>query len=292
MECDLKSIIDKNINSEIVSEKAVKALIYEVSISPKAGLVTRYSNGSHRDMDYFTFEKSAFSLKKYFKDCYNYRDIHKLDEEEFFLNLRSLGKEAEQNMFKVTEGINTHKGTIFSMGILISILAASLKEKENFTLDDLVEQIKKVCKPLEIELGEKIDNTSGEKIFKKYGIKGARGLALSGYELVLNDGIKKLLYFTNYLDLETACILLLFYYIAMLDDTNIINRSDIETLKDMQRESLYIFKKYMYEGLNDKEKFIREDMETLNRKFVEKNISPGGSADLLILTLFMYFIMR
>lgn len=289
---DLKKIVDEKINSDIISEKAVEALVYEVSISPKAGLVTRYSNGSHKDMDYFMFQKSAFSLKQYFKNCYDYRDKYSLNEEAFFLNLRTLGKEAEREMFKATNNVNTHKGTIFSMGILIAILAAALKEKEVLTLNDLVAQIKKTCKPLEIELREKIDNTSGEKIFKQYGIKGARGLALSGYELVLNDGIKKLFDFTEYLDLETSCILLLFYYIAKLDDTNIINRSNLETLKAMQQKSFYIFKKYMSIELKGTEKLIRKDMEALNREFIEKNISPGGSADLLILTVFMYFIMR
>lgn len=290
MEYDLKKIIREDVTSEEISTKAVEALIYEVSISPKAGLVTRESKGSHKDMDYFIFKKSAFSLKNYFKNCYDYRNNYKLDEEAFFSDLRILGKEAEIEMFKATDNVNTHKGTIFSMGILIAVLSAALKEKRNLTLRDLVEEIKKVCKPLERELGEKIDNTSGEKIFKRYGIRGARGLALSGYDIVLIDGLKKLYKFSKSLDFETACILLLFYYIAKIDDTNIINRSDLETLENIQKESLTIFNKYNVLELKGKSELIKDDMEQLNKKFIEKNISPGGSADLLILTIFMYFI--
>lgn len=291
MEINLKTLKNKNINSKDLAEKAVEALIYEVSISPKAGLVTRESRGSHKDMDYETFKASAFSLRNYFQRCFEHKEKYELYDENFFLNLRNLGKYAEEVMFKATNGVNTHKGTIFSMGILIAVLGALLKE-ENLSLENLKDQIKKTCKPLERELGENIGNTSGEKIFNRHGIRGARGLALSGYDIVLNDGLKKLFNFIDFIDLETACILLLFYYIAKVDDTNIINRSNLKTLKEIQKESFNIFNRYVSENLKGTERYIREDMEILNKKFIEKNISPGGSADLLILTIFMYFIIR
>ena len=275
-------------NSKEVAKLATKALLYEVSISPKAGLVSRLSNGSHKDMDFYTFIDSVLSLSNYFSECYTYGQENNFYSPNFFKNLRDLGKKAEKEMYQATNGVNTHKGTIFSMGILISVLASHLKEVDKIDLKILSQKIKNMCSSLIDEL-ENINNfsTYGEKAFKNYHLTGARGLALSGYDIVLLDGINKLKEFTKSLDFETSCILLLFYYISILDDTNIVNRADFETLKEIQ-----ILCKNLYEENSkslSKEK-IRNEMSKLNDIFIEKNISAGGSADLLILTIFIYFI--
>lgn len=275
-------------NNKEVAKLATKALLYEVSISPKAGLISRLSNGSHRDMDFYTFIDSALSLSKYFSECFIYGQKNNFYSPNFFKNLRDLGKKAEKEMYEATNGINTHKGTIFSMGILISVLASYFKETDEIDLKILSQKIKTMCSSLIDEL-ENINNfsTYGEKAFKNYYLTGARGLALSGYDIVLLDGINKLKEFTKSLDFETSCILLLFYYISLLDDTNIVNRTNFETLKEIQ-----ILCKNLYEEnvkSLSKEK-IRNEMSKLNDIFIEKNISAGGSADLLILTIFIYFI--
>ncbi|ERT40615.1 triphosphoribosyl-dephospho-CoA synthase CitG [Fusobacterium nucleatum CTI-2] len=275
-------------NSKEVAKLATKALLYEVSISPKAGLVSRLSNGSHKDMDFYTFIDSVLSLSNYFSECYTYGQENNFYSPNFFKNLRDLGKKAEKEMYQATNGVNTHKGTIFSMGILISVLASHLKEVDKIDLKILSQKIKNMCSSLIDEL-ENINNfsTYGEKAFKNYHLTGARGLALSGYDIVLLDGINKLKEFTKSLDFETSCILLLFYYISLLDDTNIMNRTNFETLKEIQ-----ILCKNLYEEnvkSLSKEK-IRNEMSKLNDIFIEKNISAGGSADLLILTIFIHFI--
>ena len=275
-------------NNSEVAKLATKALLYEVSISPKAGLVSRLSNGSHKDMDFYTFIDSALSLDEYFSECFVYGQENDFYSPIFFKNLRDLGKKAEKEMYQATDGINTHKGTIFSMGIIISVLASYLKEVDKIDLKILSEKIKTMCSPL---LGE-LENTNsfstyGEKAFKNYHLTGARGLAISGYDIVLLDGINKLKEFTKSLDFETSCILLLFYYISILDDTNIVNRANFETLKEIQRLC-----KNLYEENSkslSKEK-IRNEMSKLNDIFIEKNISAGGSADLLILTIFIYIL--
>ena len=275
-------------NSKEVAKLATKALLYEVSISPKAGLVSRLSNGSHKDMDFYTFIDSVLSLSNYFSECYTYGQENNFYSPNFFKNLRDLGKKAEKEMYQATNGVNTHKGTIFSMGILISVLASYFKEADEIDLKILSEKIKNMCFPLLNELENTNDfSTYGEKAFKNYHLTGARGLALSGYDIVLLDGINKLKEFTKSLDFETSCILLLFYYISLLDDTNIVNRTNFETLKEIQ-----ILCKNLYEEnvkSLSKEK-IRNEMSKLNDIFIEKNISAGGSADLLILTIFIHFI--
>ena len=276
-------------NNKNIATLATKALLYEVSISPKAGLVSRLSNGSHKDMNFYTFIDSSLALHNYFLNCFDYGQEKLFSCPDFFKDLREVGKVAEKEMYEATKGINTHKGTIFSMGILLAVLGVHLKENKKIDLKVLSEKIKEMCKPLLNEL-EDADNIStyGEKAYKEYHLTGARGLAISGYEIVLLDGINKLKDFCKTLDFETACILLLFYYMSVLDDTNIVNRANIAILKEVQILSKELFE----ENKKTLEKeSIKNSMSKLNDIFIEKNISAGGSADLLILTIFIHFLI-
>jgi len=275
-------------NNKNIATLATKALLYEVSISPKAGLVSRLSNGSHKDMNFYTFIDSSLALHNYFLNCFDYGQEKLFSCPNFFKDLREVGKVAEKEMYEATKGINTHKGTIFSMGILLAVLGVHLKENKKIDLKVLSEKIKEMCKPLlnELEDADSI-STYGEKAYKEYHLTGARGLAISGYEIVLLDGINKLKNFCKTLDFETACILLLFYYMSVLDDTNIVNRASITTLKEVQILSKELFEEN--KKTLEKEN-IKNSMSKLNDIFIEKNISAGGSADLLILTIFIYLL--
>ena len=275
-------------NNKNIATLATKALLYEVSISPKAGLVSRLSNGSHKDMNFYTFIDSSLALYNYFLNCFDYGQEKLFSCPDFFKNLRELGKVAEKEMYEATKGINTHKGTIFSMGILLAVLGVHLKENKEIDLKILSEKIKEMCKPLLNELKD-ADNIStyGEKAYKEYHLTGARGLAISGYEIVLLDGINKLRDFCKTLDFETACILLLFYYMSVLDDTNIVNRASIRTLKEVQILSKELFEQHRKKLVKEN---IKNSMSKLNDIFIEKNISAGGSADLLILTIFIHLL--
>ena len=275
-------------NNKNIATLATKALLYEVSISPKAGLVSRLSNGSHKDMNFYTFIDSSLALHNYFLNCFDYGQENLFSCPNFFKNLREFGKVAEKDMYEATKGINTHKGTIFSMGILLAVLGVHLKENKKIDLKVLSEKIKEMCKSLLNEL-EDADNIStyGEKAYKEYHLTGARGLAISGYEIVLLDGINKLKNFCKTLDFETACILLLFYYMSVLDDTNIVNRANIATLKEVQILSKELFEENKKTLVKEN---IKNSMSKLNDIFIEKNISAGGSADLLILTIFIHLL--
>ena len=275
-------------NNKNIATLATKALLYEVSISPKAGLVSRLSNGSHKDMNFYTFIDSSLALHNYFLNCFDYGQEKLFSCPDFFKDLREVGKVAEKEMYEATKGINTHKGTIFSMGILLAVLGVHLKENKKIDLKVLSEKIKEMCKPLlnELEATKNI-STYGEKAYKEYHFTGARGLAISGYEIVLLDGINKLKDFCKTLDFETACILLLFYYMSVLDDTNIVNRASITTLKEVQILSKELFEQHRKTLVKEN---IKNSMSKLNDIFIEKNISAGGSADLLILTIFIHLL--
>lgn len=279
----------KDWTAEEIADRAVKALIYEVSISPKAGLVTRHSNGSHRDMNFFHFLDSSLALRSYFEKAYRHREYYVYGEESFFQELRLLGKEAEGKMYAATKGVNTHKGTIFAMGILLATLGALWEKEEELSLEHLSLEIASLCKSLQGELGKEIDGSKGEKAYQSYGMSGARGLALAGYDLVLLEGLARFLEAVNRLELEEASMLQLFYYMGELEDTNIVSRSNKEVLAEVQRRSKELYEKNI---LSFEKTEIRKDMEELNQFFLEQNISAGGSADLLIVTLFIYFLLE
>ena len=114
-----------------ISKSAVKALLYEVNVSPKPGLVDRFNTGAHNDMDIFTFIESALALEAYFFDCCLITMENKdLDFKSLFNLLKKRGIQADKEMFKATGDINTHKGAIFSLG-LMSSAAAMAHMKDN-----------------------------------------------------------------------------------------------------------------------------------------------------------------
>ena len=99
---------------------ASESLIKEVLTTPKPGLVDRDNNGSHTDMNAESFIKSAIALNKYFSLCVGLgQDTSKEKPEDSFPPLRRLGLEAEKEMYAATGGVNTHKGAIYSIGILL-----------------------------------------------------------------------------------------------------------------------------------------------------------------------------
>ena len=108
---------------QTVARLACQALLYEVAATPKPGLVDRENSGSHRDMDVFTFLSSASALTPYFARCAQIgRETRDLPAEQTFAQLRAPGMLAEGQMLHATDGVNTHKGAIFSMGILCGAL--------------------------------------------------------------------------------------------------------------------------------------------------------------------------
>ena len=87
-------------NNKNIATLATKALLYEVSISPKAGLVSRLSNGSHKDMNFYTFIDSSLALYNYFLNCFDYGQEKLFSCPNFFKDLREVGKVAEKEMYE------------------------------------------------------------------------------------------------------------------------------------------------------------------------------------------------
>lgn len=270
-----------NMYADHLAQQAVKALLYEVSVTPKPGLVDRLDNGSHKDMNFFTFVDSSTALYDYFKNC-ALKAIEMCDKtpQQLFEALRYLGLEAENKMYQHTKGVNTHKGAIFSFGIMVAA-TAYLSENEQSTKAENVLNICSQMAQLSLSDFDKETHKSfGKQIFIQQKIKGIRGQAAAGYPDVLPalEVLKKSLYSGESFDLagmKTLCQLM-----SKLEDTNVIKRSDVETLKKVQKKAEEILAADNFE----------QEFSKLNDEYVKLNISPGGCADLLAVCFLLYFI--
>ena len=117
--------------AEWIGKCAYNALIEEVNTTPKPGLVDLYSNGAHTDMDAETFRRSAEALRPFFVKMAGEGLSFDGSAEELFMGLRSVGMDAEQAMYAATDGVNTHKGAIFTFGIFCAAAGRCLKEQRH-----------------------------------------------------------------------------------------------------------------------------------------------------------------
>ncbi|MBQ9838235.1 MAG: triphosphoribosyl-dephospho-CoA synthase CitG [Oscillospiraceae bacterium] len=273
----------RNWLSEYIGAKAYGALLLEVSTTPKPGLVDRNNKGAHRDMGMKHFFASANALRSYLckfaESGYLNRD---LPAKEAFSKLRTIGMEAEQAMLKATHGVNTHKGAIFSLGLLCA--AAGRVDPFDWSEDLLLDQCAAMTADvLEDFTGITKENaqTEGERLFAAYGITGVRGQAKDGFPAVKDVGLpvfRKGLQQSLSVNDAGCCTLL--HLIAATDDTNLIRRSDRQTQLDTRQKIAQLLKKTPYPAL--------PVIEELDKDFIQKNLSPGGSADLLAMTYFLY----
>lgn len=295
---------------------AVESMLYEVAATPKPGLVDRANNGAHQDMDFFTFMSSAGGLHRCFDEMTAAGLAGSEEEPEaLFQKLREIGKGAEESMFAFTGGVNTHKGMIFSLGLLCGSLGyfagnkhaeelcRGLWEEQKHTEENdekkvLRESDKvcllagKICEDLVKKDFEGIGDkpkallTKGEKMYLEYGYKGVRGVAEGGYAVVRERSLPVYEQLRNSgVPLNDALVHTLLYLIAETEDTNIVSRHDKKMAAYAQQYAM----EAIWAGgmLSDHGRVCIQEMDA---EFIEKNISPGGCADLLAVTHFLYRI--
>lgn len=270
--------------SRRIAGHACRALLYEVAVTPKPGLVDRHNSGSHRDMDFFTFQSSAAALWPYFRDCAAIGlTTRELAPEEVFRKLRIPGMLAEGEMLRATGGVNTHKGAVFSLGILCAA-AGRLGENDP---EGLLEECRRMTAGLVAEdfqgLTPENAKTVGQKLYLQYGIAGVRGQAEAGFPAVREAGLPVLeAGLARGLSLNDAGCAALLALMAAAVDTNLIARSDYETQQKIAWEIAYLLRENPFPG----EDLLRK----MDEAFREKNLSPGGAADLLALTWFLHLM--
>ena len=274
-----------------------KALFYEVNTSLKPGLVDRLHNGSHKDMGLSTFINSAYSLSDYFCQCVKEGlscDCSKKDLPLLFQKLRSIGKQAEKTMLFATQGINTHKGIIFSGGILCGAIGYYIStNSRDISSENFLSSLSEICRYMlpallndYLTLTQNTAKTNGEKLYLEYKITGIRGEAKEGFPHLFNTGFPLFqAVLKEDFTLWQAGLITLLNYIAYTEDTNLIIRSDYQLACKIQKD----LQKFLNHATYEEQLSI---LPKLDHFFVSQNISPGGSADMLALTYFLYFIQN
>ncbi len=271
---------------DLISSIAVQSLIQEVNTTPKPGLVDRSNNGSHKDMNIESFVKSANSLLPYFSDCFNIGvKTRNLPPDEAFLVLKSAGLRAEECMYAATNGANTHKGIIYSLGIICASMGRIWSPEELCTdLDRITHTCSQLTEFSAAKGFNDIDlSTAGGRCYRTYGITGIRGEVLSGFASVKEISLP---FYMNALGAgyseNDAGVMTLLKLISNINDTNLYNRGGKSGAKYAADYAEMIMKKLPA--------FSVKDVEQMDREFINRNLSPGGCADLLAITYFFHSI--
>ncbi len=273
------------INPEFLAKVATDALLQEVNLAPKPGLVDPISTGAHQDMTKDTFYKSIDALRPYLLAYAKAGENHNGTPLDLFNELRALGKQAEDAMMAATNHINTHKGANFSFAL---VLGATAHTKGN--IPEALHYCHLMTRHLiEVDfadLDQKEHLSYGEKLYVEHGITGIRGEAASGY-----PSLSKALDYYNTLNTHTPRhrdLLLLLYLMTFVEDGNLIHRGGIDAYKKVQQEAKLLFD----EAQTLSEEELVSKLEDYDNVLIERNLSPGGSADLLSLTFFCHKIQK
>ena len=269
---------------------ALEAMLIEVSVTPKPGLVDRNNSGAHRDMSFFTFIKSAAALRDSFEEFAqaggNFDDA---EIKNLFPIIRKIGVEAEKKMFAATNGINTHKGEIFSLGLLSAAAGYLAKNKILLTPENITKLASRICAGIcekdfaGVREKDKKLLTKGERVYIEHGIMGIRGEAEAGYPVVINAALPALeKYLSQGLNLNDALAFTLIHIMAAANDTNIISRKDLATAERIRKRAADLI---LDNKLNLKE------IHKFDRDLISEYISPGGAGYLLAVSYFLYLCL-
>lgn len=267
---DKMTLIIHSFLIEHITNITIKAIYGELELFPKFGLVSHKDSGCHKDMDYETFVKSAFAIKKYIslyieeglKDDFNP------------LELQKIGLRAEKRMFKNTGNVNTHKGLIFLLGIFLPALSRTITKNES--KEYMKQMIKSTTKQIVGEYYLNIENkevkSNSDLIYLETGIKGIRQEALQGLELIFNTPT-----YHDYDD-DITYHNYLIHFMSELDDTTIIHKTDLATLNEVKQTMKQVINTGGYEP-------NKERVQRLSDEYKNRCISPGGSADMLVIKI-------
>lgn len=256
--------------TDLILNKTISSIYYELDLYPKFGLVSRHDSGCHTDMDSNTFVASIFALEPYLKEFI----LYGVNNEDDPLKLQEIGIKAESAMFKATRNVNTHKGLIFALGVFLPALTKAILNQDD--IEDIMNEIKYVSN---VVIGEyykdvikKEKKSHGDEIYLSHSFKGIRGEALNGFNIIFDT--------PDYIDRPSINKFheYLIHFMSILDDTTIVHKTNIETLLEVKSTFTDIVNDGGYTNNETLVKSISDD-------YIKRSISPGGSADLLVLKI-------
>jgi triphosphoribosyl-dephospho-CoA synthase len=269
---------DAHGRARLLAKLAFRALIAEAELTPKPALVDQRGSGAHTDLSLVLMRRSAGSLRGYFERMalvsFRRPPSQCLREE-----LGAIGRSAERSMLVSTGGVNTHRGAIWALGLLVS--AAALGSNSPEMIANRAGQLARIPDPK-----TPIKESNGLSVMRHYHVSGARGEARAGFPHVITVALPTLYRSRRQGQSETVARLdALLAIITSLDDTCLLYRGGWTALRAAQHGAAAVLAAGGAATVRGSAL-----LQQLDRRLIALNVSPGGSADLLASTLFLDFI--
>ena len=263
-----------------IGQAAIASLYDELALTPKPGLVSFVDTGSHADMDATTFMRSLFALRHYFPR------IAMLGAESApFHELEALGIAAEARMLQATAGINTHRGAVFTLGLLCAavgrivggITATGLRDALMHGWGDALQARR-----------QRSSESNGQRAIQLLGLRGAGEEAALGFPVLFEHAVPALVRARERgLDDTLAHLQTFFEIMAVLDDTNLAHRGGLAGLRFAQSEARSFLGAG---GAAQADALLRAGQ--IHQSFMARRLSPGGAADVLAAAIFVERVCR
>lgn len=275
-----KNNINRAVDADVLADFAVEALLEEVRLTPKPGLVDCHGNGSHHDLTLYLMELSATTLRSTFHEMAMAVKGRK-PSQEVREALAAIGREGEQRMLAATNGVNTHKGAIWSIGLLTGaagMLLSTVSDSE-LTAENILTTASAIAQFQDRYMP--VVRTNGDRVRNRYAVRSAREEAVMGFPSLQHFALPALERYRD--EPETIRrINVLLSLMAVTDDTCILNRSDMQVLRNVQQKAAKILDNGGFGHENN-----WQDYMILDDYITDNWVSPGGSADLLAAALFV-----
>jgi triphosphoribosyl-dephospho-CoA synthase len=294
------ALLDRDCTPPVIMKPAIvremaslahQAMLIEVYTTPKPGLVDRANNGSHRDMSVETFERSADAIAPWLA-LFTQTGVESanLPANQLLPMLRPHGKQCERDMLLATAGVNTHKGMLFSLSLLCGAVGHLWQQGKILNQQTVCQQVARVTEGLvQRELATNAQpKTAGERFFHQHGLTGVRGEVESGFQTVREHSLpiyRKAL--SHSADRNSALLEVMLSLLEHNNDTNLVSRGGIDGLHFVQAHASAISQTTDFLSVER-----MQALQAFDHELIARNLSPGGSADLLAITWLLHQLDR
>ena len=242
-----------------IGRAAIAALYDELALAPKPGLVSFVDTGSHTDMDATTFMRSLFALRRYFPR------IAMLGVAGApFEALEAAGVAAEARMLQATGGVNTHRGAVFTLGLICA--AAGSRQRLMACWGEALQARR-----------HRTSASNGQRAARALGLQSVGEEAALGFPIVFDCAVPALAEARRQgLDNQAARLQTFFHIMAELDDTNLAHRGGLAGLRFAQSQA----RAFLDAGGAARPDAVAH-AQRIHQAFIARRLSPGGAADVL-----------
>ena len=278
LELDKELRCTPDLRAHALADLVVSALIDEATLTPKPGLVDMSGRGAHTDLSWQLMCASASALHSSFLAMAEAAMVID-DAAQLRQQIGHLGRLGEARMLKATGGVNTHRGAIWALGLLVTAAACDLSQ---LTPGQVAQRAAELAQIVD-HRAPVLTANKGALACLTYQVGGARSQAQQGFPLVLEAALPALLAARQRGQNETTARLdALLAVMAQLDDTCVLSRGGLSALRTVQQGAAQVLRLGGCSSEPGKSAY-RE----FGQQLLRLNVSPGGAADMLAAALFL-----